>query len=346
MKSLIIATLLLAVMGCATSNTPETRTGSLPPDSFAALSHACDHFDLDACLKAGDIDFNLSPNDIKPCTGGDRQLCIRPAETRTQAEQRIDLAAAQAYGVACHLANNGRACLNAGSLLTNISDSMPMTRYRAVASRAEAYFDKACKLGEKFGCAFRGTTFRAGAPKLDPQQQTREKVAILVADKVTPGCLAKLRETQGTIEKLVLRNGGPDGLTELNDARTCTCVEQILLAKLTRQILQSPDQTRALMAQTSAFCTARALQNNIERACLSGLGASYLQTHGKADAVPDDLEGYCACVDADYAGLSAPEVLQKAGASFLKFENRKNGVEGPDDVNPTEATWKQCAAKL
>ena len=134
---------------------------SLGDPSFERYSTACDNSNIPSCFKAAEYVWNLRLSDLKPCAPN-QELCTRPDESQAQAKARLNAKAVDQNGKACDLGKNAEACLRAGSSLAIMSSDMPLSDYKTVADKAEAYFEKACNLGSQRGCRFRGTTYRAG----------------------------------------------------------------------------------------------------------------------------------------------------------------------------------------
>lgn len=150
----IIGVLLITLITTSCASTIGLKT-------FEQFSAGCDQKNYTDCYRAAIKIFNLRPDSLEACTDN-RTLCIKPDEDRKTAMRRISDIGIDYNILSCEQQNNATACMNAASSLSTKSSAMPLETYKPVASQAEKYFEKGCKLGNKISCALRGTSYRAG----------------------------------------------------------------------------------------------------------------------------------------------------------------------------------------
>jgi TPR repeat protein len=111
------------------------------------------------CFEAGNMVFKLRLSDLRPCDAAS-EFRTRPGEDAEAAKKRLDEESVELFGQACD-ADIPEGCSNAGAVLAILGIDLGDEEYAPVADRAEAYFERACKLSSKSGCMFRGSTTRA-----------------------------------------------------------------------------------------------------------------------------------------------------------------------------------------
>jgi TPR repeat protein len=126
---------------------------------YAVLTASCAHGNANDCFEAGNMVFKLRLSDLRPCDAAS-EFRTRPGEDAEAAKKRLDEESVELFGQACD-ADIPEGCSNAGAVLAILGIDLGDEEYAPVADRAEAYFERACKLSSKSGCMFRGSTTRA-----------------------------------------------------------------------------------------------------------------------------------------------------------------------------------------
>ena len=157
MRTLIYVLSLVGLAGCSSS--PPSTSNS----SYETLANACVASNASTCFKAAEFVWKMRPSDLKPCESAGKSFCVKNGESPKQASNRLKDKAIEQHALSCESLNNADACLRAGSGLAIKGIDMPASNYKPIANRAEKFFNRACDLGSKLGCKFRGSTRRAGS---------------------------------------------------------------------------------------------------------------------------------------------------------------------------------------
>jgi hypothetical protein len=147
MRHLSILLILFAATRIAAANEP-----------FTSLAADCDSRNTGpACAAAGDYLWDNNGKKLRDCSSESAIVCIRPTEGRIAAVARVDDLAFQYHSKAC-AQQHAEACNKAGVHFAIKSAGAPDEKAPALAAKAEALFEKACKLGSREGCLNVGTT--------------------------------------------------------------------------------------------------------------------------------------------------------------------------------------------
>ena len=150
MRNLIFILCLVGLVGCSSS------------PSYESLANACGSSNASSYFKAAEFAWNMRPSDLKPCDSAAKTFCVKNGESPKKASNSLSDKAIEQHVLSCDRLNNSEACVRAGSSLAIKDIGMPTNSHKPIAIRTENYFQRACELGSKWGCKFRGSTRRAG----------------------------------------------------------------------------------------------------------------------------------------------------------------------------------------
>jgi len=155
-SSLLLA---LAVSACQARAPASVPSANSAQARYAVLTASCAHGNENDCFEAGNMVSKLRVSELQPCNA-DGAFCTRPGEDSAVAKKRLDEQSVELFGQACD-ADIPEGCSNAGVALGILGIEMGDEEYAPASARAEAYFERGCKLGSQSACMFRGSTARA-----------------------------------------------------------------------------------------------------------------------------------------------------------------------------------------